>query len=101
MLMSDARTLLSKPALEGIQAGTLSELLYAEDTLIMGESSILVGEYGATIERAVAVYGMSLHWGKTQALSVCTQDRIRRPDGSVIEETGHMEYLGALLTGDG
>ena len=57
--------------------------------------------YGAAIEKAGAAYGMSWHWGKTQALSVGMQDRIRRPDGTEIVESGSLEYLGALLTADG
>ena len=99
--MDDARGFLSQPAKEAIKADTLSELLYADDTLVLGESARLVEEYGAAIERAGASYGMALHWGKTQALSICTTDRIRRPDGSVIQESGCIEYLGALLSADG
>ena len=76
-------------------------MLYADDTLVIGESARLVAEYGAAIETAGALYGMALHWGKTQALSVCTQERLHRPDGSVIEETGFIEYLGALLSAYG
>ena len=101
ILMQDARALLSPKARAALEDGSLSELLYADDTLVMGESASLVSEYGAAIEQAGAAYGMSLHWGKTQAMSVCTKDRIRRPDGSIIEKTGSLEYLGALLTADG
>ena len=73
--MSDARNLLSSTATKVLEAGTLSDLLYADDTLVIGESARLVEEYGAAIERAGASYGMALHWGKTQALSICTSDR--------------------------
>ena len=81
--------------------GKLADLLYADDTLVMGESADHVSEYGGAIEKAGAMYGMSLRWKKTQALSVCTEDRISRPDGSLVEENGSLEYLGTLLTADG
>jgi hypothetical protein len=101
MLMEDARTLLSPSALQAVSSGALSDLLCADDTLIMGLSSDLVAEYAEAVEKAGASYGMALHWDKTQALSVCTKDRIRRPDGSEIAEKASLEYLGALLTADG
>ena len=101
LLMQDARALLSLPALAAIQSGSLSDLLYADDTLIIGESAELVTEYGEAVEKAGAMYGMTLHWGKTQGLSVCTAEQIRRPDGSFIADNGSIEYLGALLTADG
>ena len=44
---------------------------------------------------------MVLHWGKTQGLSICSGERVLRPDGTVIDESGSLEYLGALLSADG
>lgn len=76
-------------------------MIYADDALVIGESAALVSEYGACIEKAAANYGMSLHWGKIQALSVGTSDRLCRLDGTVIPESGTLEYLGALLSADG
>jgi len=45
--------------------------------------------------------GMSLHWGKVQALSVCTNTQLRKPDGNVLAESGRMDYLGGLLCSNG
>ena len=101
LLMGDARKLLGPLAQQAIKKGSLWDLLYADDTIVIGESADLVAEYSQAIEKAGATYGMSLHWGKTQALSICTADRIRRPDGTYIEEKGSIEYLGALLSADG
>ena len=44
---------------------------------------------------------MMLHWGKTQALSICTLEKLHRPDGTSIHEQGALQYLGAALYGDG
>ena len=101
VLMTDAHSMLSKGATEAISRGDLSDLLYADDTLVMGVSAAHVGELAAAIEQVGSRYGMVLHWGKTQAISVCSDDHIRRPDGSPILGSGSLEYLGALITSDG
>ena len=62
---------------------------------------IPVQEFGAALERAGAMYGMSLNWLKTQALSVGTTERLRKPDGSFFPETEFIQYLGGLLARDG
>jgi len=101
VLMTDAQAMLSKGAAEAIQRGDLADLLYADDTLVLGVSAAHVGELAIAIEQVGSRYGMVLHWGKTQAISVCSDDHIRRADGSPILGTGSMEYLGALITSDG
>ena len=99
--MQDARAFLGMSASAALEDGSLADLLYADDTLVLGESAEHVSEYGEAIEKAGAMYGMSLNWDKTQALSVRSGDRISRPDGSYIEENGSIKYLGAPLSGDG
>ena len=96
MLMRDAQALLGVEAHAALIDGTLSDLLYADDTLIMGVSAEIVSEYGRAVETAGKTYGMALHWGKTQALSICTSERLRRPDGTVIHESGSLEYFGGV-----
>ena len=44
---------------------------------------------------------MTLHWGKTQALAVCSESGLRDPHGNLLEDTGSLVYLGGLLTADG
>jgi len=63
LLMGDARTSLSPGAQQAINNGSLWDLLYADDTIVIGESADLVAEYGQAVEKAGATYGMSLHWG--------------------------------------
>ena len=77
------------------------DLLYADGTIIIGTESCDVEEFAAAIELVGASCGMSLHWGKVQALSVCTGARLQKPDGSTYEETDRMEYLGGLLCSNG
>jgi hypothetical protein len=91
----------SYKALDNQQRGILYDVLYADDTLIIGANAEDVEELAAAIEQAGAQYGMSLHWGKTQGLSVCTNQRLKRPDGSSIDDKGSLLYLGGLISSDG
>ena len=65
----------SYKALDNQQRGILYDVLYADDTLIIGANAEDVEELAAAIEQAGAQYGMSFQWGKTQGLSVCTNQR--------------------------
>jgi hypothetical protein len=91
----------SYKALDNPRRGNLYDVLYADDTLIIGAHAEDVEELAAAIEHAGAQYGMSLHWGKTQGLSVCTNQRLKRPDGSPIDDKGSLIYLGGLVSSDG
>ena len=100
-LMSIARNGLSTQAPEAIGKEQLFDILYADDAIILGTSAPYVQEFAAAIERSGKRFGMSLHWGKTQALSVCTACRLLSPSGEVVEDLGSMVYLGGLLVSDG
>ena len=84
-----------------MNAGLLSDILYADDTLIFGQQARLVEEYAMAVEKAGALYGMKLHWGKTQALLVGDATELRKPDGTPFENNGSLQYLGATLACDG
>ena len=96
--MTDAYQLLGPDAKQERLQGVLYDLLDADDTLLLGSTACHVEELAVAISQAGSNYGLSLHWRKTQALSVCTSTPLRRPDGSVIEDTGSLLYLGGLLT---
>jgi hypothetical protein len=101
VLMHDARELLSAPSRDALRKGQLADILYADDTLIFGSSASGVEEYAQAVEKAGASYGMSLHWGKTQAMCVGNAVSLRKPDGSLFENRESLQYLGALLTASG
>jgi hypothetical protein len=101
VLMDVARAQLGQESQEAIGQNRLYDILYADDTIILGTSAPCVAELALAIERAGAQFGMSLHWGKTQALSVCTETRIPSPQGGDVEDTGSLVYLGSLLKNDG
>ena len=101
VIMHDALASLGPEAAEAYKKNRLFDILYADDTLLIGTRAEEVGQFAAAVERIGATYGMSLHWGKTQALSVCTDTRLHGTQGDLVEDSGSMVYLGGLLTADG
>ena len=101
VLMHDAHSSLTPAARDEVQRGRLCDVLYADDTLLISTDTVHIEELARAIERAGAQYGMSLHWGKTQALSACTTQQIRGPDGKTVEDKGALVYLGGLISSDG
>ena len=72
ILMTDAYQLLGPDAQQERLQGVLYDLPYADDTLLLGSTACHVEELADAISQAGSNYGLSLHWRKTQALSVCT-----------------------------
>ena len=81
--------------------GQLYDILYAGDTLLIGVGARHVEELARAMEKIGLQYGLMLHWGKTQALSINTAQRLKRPDGTKIEEKTSLLYLGALIDAEG
>ena len=101
VIMHDAIASLGPAPADAYLNGSLYDVLYADDTLILGTCARNVEALAASVERVGGTYGMMLHWAKTQALSVCTTDQVLRPDGTIIQENGALQYLGATIYGDG
>ena len=58
-------------------------------------------EYAQAVQAAGARYGLTLHWGKTQALSIGSGGRLKKPDGTTFSSAEFLEYLGGLISRDG
>ena len=101
VLMTDAKNRLSSGSKTALGENLLFEVLYADDTLLVGAQPEQVQEFAAAAEAESNRYGMTLHWGKTQVLSVATEQCLETPDGAIIEETGALKYLWSVLTSDG
>ena len=100
VLMQNARELLPVAAQRAFAERRLYDILYADDTLILGTDTGYVEELAKAIEQAGAEFGMTLHWGKTQALADCAESTLKDPSGNLIEDSGSLVYLGGLLTAD-
>jgi len=101
MLMGDAVAMLSPPCSEAFQKGSLFDVLYADDTILLGCRPEFVQEYARAVQEAGAKYGLSLHWGKTQAISIGGGRRLRKPDGTEFDDSSFLEYLGGVISRDG
>ena len=102
VLVFDAVGMLSPEAREAYHAGDLAELIYADDTLLLGVSMKHVETYLQAVFMAGHRYGMELHWGKFQLVTTNAEGAvIRTADGAEIVSKTSMEYLGTLLCGDG
>ena len=99
--MKDAVGTLSPESQALYDKGTLDSLLYADDTLIVGVAEERVQELLDAVAATGLNYGMELHWSKFPLLQVNGKYKLSAPDGSVIEPTEVMTYLGACIYSDG
>ena len=84
-----------------IDADTLSVLLYADDTLVIGSTSASVQALLNAIATVGRRFGMELHYSKFQLLQVRGDFDIKTPNGKRIEPSESMVYLGSTLYADG
>jgi len=101
VIMHDSIPALGRAPADAYRDGSLYDVLYADDTLILGSGASNVEALATSVEKVGGAYGMTLHCTKTQAFSVCTTDQVLRPDGTVILESWVLQYLGATIYGDG
>jgi hypothetical protein len=101
VIVQDAIDLLPANARAQFDAGALSIILYADDTLLVGSSSESLQQLLDNIATVGLRFGMELHWAKFQLLQLGGQYELRSPDGVPIEPTHSMKYLGNTLHDDG
>ena len=101
VIMHDAVALLGPSTSQAFCNSQLFDVLYADDTLLLGAAAADVEALAAAVERVGSTFGMTLHWGKTQAMSVFTASQLRQPDGTFFRGASSLKYLGATIYGDG
>ena len=99
-VMTDARQDLSEDLGETL-CNSMSDLLYADDTLLMGSSSEGLSSFLGAVCDAGGEYGLSLNVHKTKALNVRANGVVSGPAGQPLETKPSMTYLGGLLHSDG
>ena len=79
----------------------INEILYADDTLLVGVSAQVLEEYMECIRVCGSQYGMSFNANKFEALQMnCVAD-LHTGQGVDIPVKASIKYLGALLSADG
>ena len=101
VIMRDAVTMLPASDRQDFEAGILSELLYADDTLLMSENAQSLENFLRAVEVAGSRFGLSLHADKFQLMKIGCEDEVRRAGGAAIPASQQLVYLGTLISGDG
>ena len=100
-LMRDAVAGLSPGAAEAYKKDDLEDVLFADDTLLIGRVGRHVEEYLAAVEQRGKEYGLQIHWGKVALVPVGAAASMRAPSGEIITPSASMLYLGATIHADG
>ena len=85
----------------GVEDIGVSDLVYADDTLLLGTCSEDLHKFMSKIGEAGMEYGLVFNWGKLETLPVRTEAVIRKPDGGAIATKSSILYLGSSLASDG
>jgi len=101
VIVQDAISMMPSGAKAQIDSGSLSIVLYADDTLLIGSSAASLQHLLDSIAVVGLRFGMELHWAKFQLLQVGGTYELRSPDGAQILPTDSMTYLGNTLHADG
>ena len=101
VVLHDAESSLGIEDRRALQKQNLGHLEYADDTLIMGSSARSVERLLAAVWKAGAQIGMEMHPEKFQLLRVRSEGLVRKPDGTTIEDTDALTYLGTTVAADG
>ena len=100
-IMLDAVRMLSPPAREAYKRGELADIVYADDTLLLGACANHVEEFLRAVAFAGRAHGLELHEGKFQLLKVNGTQNIQNSGGNPITTKSTLDYLGATLAEDG
>ena len=101
VLMTDARATLTHGAREACKTGELEDVLFADDTLLIGSHGPFVEEYMCAVETAGMDYGLQIHWGKVHVVAVGRCSKIHSPSQKEIKPQASMMYLGSTIHTDG
>ena len=84
VLMHDAVSNLDDAASRAYFRGDLADIVYADDTLLLGSSDSHLQQFLSKVADAGDMYGMELHWDKFQLLEVRCSASIFTPTGERI-----------------
>lgn len=97
VVMADAVAMMSPQDQEAHRKGQLFSLLYADDTLLVGEKQRPLQAFLDAVACVGRRFGLELHWGKFQMIQIGTAAKLVDPGGSQINAKEAMTYLGATV----
>jgi hypothetical protein len=99
--MHDAKRDLANSGFQMPEDMPVTDILYADDTLIVDVESTRAQQFMTYIGRAGANYGLAFNWRKLEILPIRCSAQILKPDGTFVTEKNNLVYLGAVLSNDG
>ena len=99
--MHDAKRYLASNGFQIPEDLPVSNISYADDTLIVNMESTRAQQFKTYISRAGAKYGLAFNWRKLEDLSVRCNAQILKPDGNFVTEKNNLVYLGSVFSNDG
>ena len=99
--MKDAYGQLGAHDADLMRRGCLAELLYADDTLLLGVSADSLERFLRAISNEGGMYGLELHWGKLQLMQIRCNEVVHRPDRTAVEPQNNLIFLGTAVANDG
>ena len=101
VLMHDAVADLGPEAKRAYDERDLTDLAFADDTLLMGVSADHLSEFLRAVAVAGQKYGLELHYGKLQLVQIGTAACVTNLEEPIVQPAASMNYLGTILSNDG
>ena len=70
VLMTDARSMVSREAKHALDNKSREDVLFADDTLLISSRGEHLEEYMAAVMHCGSQYGLQIHWGKVNYVPV-------------------------------
>ena len=84
-----------------IPTDAVSELIYADDTLLVGANAGTISKYLTCVVEVGLENGLEMNWKKVELMSVKCSSPLTTPEGQLLESKDAFIYLGSLLTANG
>ena len=101
VLLRDAQDDLSSKYGISLPHGVISELIYADDTLLVGSHAGTIQRFLHCIIERGQEYGLELNWQKLELLSARSGGTINTTDGKPLQAKPSIIYLGSSVAADG
>ena len=101
IVMGDARQRLQDVHGILLSQNVVNDLLYADDTLLVGRQSATISKYLACVVEVGREHGLDMNWKKVELLNINCDGDIIRPDGQIVDPKDSLIYLGSLVAANG
>ena len=101
VLMEDSHSKLRRDHGVEFPVGSINEIVYADDTLLVGSDAQTVEKQLSCIVELGRAYGLEMNWQKVELMTVRCDLPIRGPDATELVRKTSLVYLGSSVSADG